>query len=70
MDRIFTYLVKLPTNINEIVTPCADGYTIYIDKNLTHERQLEAYEHALHHIRRNDFDSNLSADEIEYQTHK
>lgn len=70
MDRIFTYLVKLPTNINEIVTPCADGYTIYIDKNLTHERQLEVYEHALRHIRRNDFDSNLSADEIEYQAHK
>ncbi len=70
MDSVFVYLIDIPGKTNEIVTTCADGYTVYIDKKLTRERQLEVYEHALNHIRRNDFESDLSADEIEYQAHK
>jgi hypothetical protein len=53
--EIYTYCVDLPDGIHEAVTPCADGYTIYINRALTYEHQLEAYAHALHHIHEEDF---------------
>lgn len=56
MDSIFTYFVKLPYGIDEVVMPCLDGYTVYIDVNLSEQQQLKAYAHALHHIRNNDFE--------------
>ena len=56
MDNIFTYFVKLPDGIDEVVMPCLDGYTVYIDVNLSEQQQLKAYAHALHHIRNNDFE--------------
>ena len=56
MDSIFTYFVKLPDGIDEVVMPCLDGYTVYIDVNLSEQQQIKAYAHALHHIRNNDFE--------------
>ena len=56
MDNIYTYLVKLPPRIDEMVVPCLSGYTVYIDETLDTEHRLEAYEHALWHIRNNDFE--------------
>ena len=50
----YVYYTDLPDGINEMVTPCLDGYNIYIDKNLTHEKMEKAYRHALSHIE-NDF---------------
>lgn len=68
MDNLFTYLIDLPPTINEAVTPCLDGYTIYINKNLTRDGQLKAYAHALHHITHNDFElPNVQA--IEFHAH-
>ena len=57
MDRIFTFITDLPSGINEIVTPCLDGFTVYISANLDHESRLKAFEHAVAHIARNDFES-------------
>ena len=46
-----------------------DGsYTIILNARLSHERQLEAYEHALKHIQNDDFEKN-GADTIELNTH-
>ena len=56
MDRIFLYLIDLPTKIHEIVTPCADGYTIYINARLSSLGRIEAYDHAMWHIQNNDFE--------------
>ena len=64
MDDIFVYMKQLPRNINEIVTPCHDGYTVYINEALSNEKRIDAYKHALRHINNNDF-SNILADEIE-----
>lgn len=64
MDRIFVYLVDLPTKIHEMVTPCADGYTIYINARLSNLARVEAYDHALWHINNNDFEKE-DAQEIE-----
>ncbi len=72
MERIgdvFVYLVDLPDGINEMVTPCKDGHTVYIDAalDLTHRRK--AYNHAMHHIENDDF-SKESVQSIEVAAHK
>lgn len=56
MDDIFVYLVNLPDGIHEMVTPCCDGFTVYIDSKLTCTERQKAYLHALDHIKRNDFE--------------
>lgn len=70
MDNgIYTYLVRLPGNdINEIVLPCMDGYTIYIDERLTREQQLKAYCHAMRHIKNADFEK-TDVSKIEKEAH-
>jgi hypothetical protein len=55
-DDIFVYLVDLPDGIHEMVTPCCDGYTVYIDLKLNDKQRRKEYLHALDHIRRNDFE--------------
>lgn len=56
MDKIYVYLIDLPTKVHEMVTPCADGYTIYINAKLSQEGQQEAYDHAMWHIDNRDFE--------------
>ena len=69
MDRIFTYLVDLPTGINEMVTPCADGYTVYINARCSDAVQRKAYAHALRHVERDDFHSTKPVQQIETEAH-
>ena len=68
MDSIFLYFVKLPDGIDEVVMPCLDGYTVYIDENLSEQRQLKAYAHAMCHIRNHDFERG-DVQEIESENH-
>ena len=56
MDDIFVYIVGLPNQIREMVLPCADGFTVYINEKLDDEKKLQAYCHALEHIKNNDWD--------------
>ena len=56
MDDVFTYLIPLPDGIHEMVTPCADGFTVYIDADLDEAHRIKAYRHALRHIELNDFE--------------
>lgn len=70
-NYVFVYLLDdMP--VNEMVTPCAEGYTIYINAKLDHEHQVRAYEHALKHIEDGDFDVNnmASVQEIESKAHE
>lgn len=67
--EIYAYTVSLPPGINEMVTPCFDGYTIYIDSNLTYEGRMKAFRHALHHITHEDFKKD-NVQEIESVAHK
>lgn len=69
MDDIFVYLVKLPDGIDEVVMPCFDGYTVYIDSSLSHSGQIRAYNHALHHINNHDFEK-ANVQQIEYEAHR
>lgn len=54
---------------NEMVVPNEDGsYTILINAGLNYESQLKAYEHAMSHIKNDDF-SKDNVQEIEYYAH-
>lgn len=55
MDDVYVYFVRLPQQVNEIVTPCFGGFTVYIEERLDLPHRLKAYRHALRHIARNDF---------------
>lgn len=68
MDNIYTYFVRLPEGINEVVMPCLDGYTVYIDSSLSDERKIKAYNHALLHIVNRDFEK-ADVQEIEATAH-
>lgn len=70
MDDIYLYIVDIPGTVNEMVVPCCDGYTIYIDVKLSYEEKLKAYRHAMEHIRRCDFQCYDSADYIEARCHE
>lgn len=69
MDDVFVYVVDLPIGINEIVTPCLDGYTMYLSARLTPEQREKAYLHGLRHIKGKDFEKGGSVDLIEALAH-
>ena len=65
MMDLFIYFVALPQGINEMVMPCIDGYTIYIDQDLDELGRLKAFWHAVKHIRREDFHGDAGKVEME-----
>lgn len=69
MDDIYVYCVPLPEGIDEMVSPCYSGYTIYISDRLDQEHRIKAYHHALRHIRKLDFDKN-NVQRIELYAHR
>jgi len=68
MDNIFVYLVDLPPAISEMVTPCDDGFTVYLNARFSRARQEQAYLHAITHIIHNDFESD-NIQSIEHEAH-
>ncbi|MGN1381196.1 MAG: hypothetical protein ACI4W2_00120 [Eubacterium sp.] len=68
--EIYLYRVKMNHKINEIVLPCIDGYTVYIDDSLDDVHALKAYRHALTHIHRGDCDVVQDVNRIEYEAHR
>ena len=69
MDNVYVYFAKLPPQVNEIVTPCLSGYTIWIDITLDEAHRLKAYEHALWHIKNHDFEKD-DVQQIEWDAHQ
>ncbi len=70
MIDTYVYCVKLPKGVSEMVTPGADNdYTVYINKDLPPDKQLAAYQHALKHCERHDFEK-YDVQEIENGTHE
>lgn len=63
-------LINFPGKGCEAVTHNEDDtYTIFLNSRLSHERQLEAYKHALKHIVNGDFEKDDSANVIENNAH-
>lgn len=69
MSDIFVRYLDMDVNVSEHVIQNPDGsYTIFINSRLTWERQQEAYEHALGHIKNFDFEK-TDSQRIEYDAH-
>ena len=67
-DNIYLYFVPLPVGIHEMITPCFDGYTIYLNSVDTYEQHKKSFFHAIKHIFSDDFDhSNIQ--DIEANAH-
>lgn len=63
------FLVNFPSPGKEMVVPNEDGsYTILINAKLSQEAQLKAYQHALNHIKNEDFEK-YDVQDIEFQAH-
>jgi len=60
-DDIFVYYAKMPEGMNEMVLPCLDGYTIYINDKLPDSEQMHSFLHALGHIERGDCEDECRA---------
>lgn len=72
MSEINVFIIDFPygTTARETVTLNEDGsYSIFINARMSHEMQLKAYEHALDHIKNNDFYADRSVQEIEAERH-
>lgn len=69
MGDVYVYIVDLPDRVDEMVTPCIDGYTVYLNARLTYAGRVRAYHHAMRHIERNDFER-ANVQEIETETHE
>ena len=69
MNEIYTYCVQLPPGIHEVVCPCFDGYTIYLNSADCRERQELSYTHAMRHIANGDFEKD-TVQGIEKNAHK
>ena len=69
MAEVYVYIVDLPDQVDEMVTPCLDGYTVYLNARLSYSGRVRAYHHAIRHIERNDFEAE-NVQEIEMETHE
>lgn len=68
MVDVYVYIVDLPERVDEMVTPCLDGYTVYLNARLSYAGRVRAYYHAIRHIERNDFE-NDNVQKIEEEAH-
>lgn len=69
---ILINVVQIPMEhgMHEMITQNQDGsFTIFINARDSHERRMESYNHALHHINNNDFEKS-DVQEIEYEAHR
>jgi hypothetical protein len=68
MDEIYVYFVPLPDGVYEMVVPCCDGYTVYIDERLDETERVKKYKHALDHIQNRDHEKS-DVQSIEARAH-
>lgn len=65
-DKIYTRIIdNMPRGVHEFVAPSFSGYNIYISSSLDEVGRIKAFNHAMEHIIRNDFDSEDNIQTIE-----
>lgn len=69
-SNVFVQFISFPNcKTKEMVCKNDDDtFTIFLNQNLSHEAQLEAYKHALVHIEQDDFDKD-DVQQIEAEAH-
>lgn len=70
MDNVRTIMADLPNTIGGYTIRQDDFYTIILNQNLSHDKNMITYAHEISHIKNNDFESNCSAGLIEIFAHK
>lgn len=74
VDDVFVYVDgKMPSGINEVVSPNPDGtYTIILNSSLSKNMQIQAFWHAIGHIENNDFErvEKYGIQQIESEAHE
>ena len=69
MEDINVQILDMDTLIPEQLVKNPDNsYTIFINARLSREAQLKAYQHALNHIKNEDFEK-YDVQDIEFQAH-
>ena len=64
--EIFVRIVPFPCAVGGMVIPNDDGtYNVYINANLSNQRQRKAFIHELMHIERGDLYSSAPIEEID-----
>ena len=67
LDDLFVRIVP-NLSVNEMITPCENGYSVYIKEELPEEKKIEALYHAYIHKKSNDF-KNIDIQDIESRAH-
>lgn len=67
LDDLFVRLIP-NLSVNEMITPCENGYSVYIKEDLPEEKKIEALYHAYIHKKSNDFE-NIDIQDIESRAH-
>jgi len=63
---IIVRLIQLPGAIRGFTSPSSDGiYNVYINKDLSPDIRHKVFRHEINHIKRNDFASDKSVEELE-----
>lgn len=66
MNLLFVREIKMPLSIRAFTIPDDNGdFNIYINEDLSDEAKQKSLEHEKNHIRKNDFQKELSAKLIE-----
>lgn len=66
-ERVFVYLVPMPNKAKAVtVLSGVDEYTVYINNNLNHEMQLQAYRHEMQHITNRDYEHFCDVNVLEH----
>lgn len=70
MPDIYVYLTDLPPGVHEVIAKCCDGgFTVYLSTRDSYERQREAFEHAVLHVTRRDYEA-FDVQDIENEAHR
>lgn len=69
MDNIRTIYCDMPNTIGGFTILADDFFTIVLNQNLSHERNVQTYMHELQHIQNGDFDRKAPAGLIEIMAH-
>ena len=67
LDDLFVRLVP-NLSVNEMITPCENGYSVYIKEELPEEKKVEALYHAYVNKKNNDF-TRSDIQDIEARAH-
>lgn len=71
MENVRTQYYNLPNTIGGFTVSTPDGwYTVILNQNLSHQKNVETYQHELEHIRKGDFDRKCSVGLIEIFAHE